>query len=229
MAAFGIGPVLIASLGLVVLCLLKTPLRLAGAVLVALAVVLALRTPQPDVLVAPDGESFAVRVAAGRLAMVKNGSDPFAFRDWLAADADAPCTQGQDAGRGHLPATRPSCIGRLADGALVVLISRRIDAFEEDCRRAAVVLTARNAPPGCAAVVVDRKVWRRQAARSRSAGWGRVFEFSTASRPEGYARPWTLDAGRLAAAAAASSVPAASGRGAPRDATPSLEDIDPSD
>jgi competence protein ComEC len=221
MSAFGIGPVLIASLGLVVLCLLKTPLRLAGAVLVALAVVLALRAPQPDVLVAPDGESFAVRVAAGRLAMVKNGSDPFAFRDWLATDADTRSPKDKTLGEG-IACDEAGCIGRLADGALVA-ISRRIEAFEEDCRRAAVVLSTRNAPPGCAALVIDRKVWQRSGAVAlRRAGRG--FEFSTA-RPEGYARPWTRGA-TITSSAGAAVNPAATPARSP-DATPLPDDLDP--
>ena len=37
MAAFGVGPLLLGSAGLVVLCLLKSPLRLAGVALLALA------------------------------------------------------------------------------------------------------------------------------------------------------------------------------------------------
>jgi competence protein ComEC len=41
--------------GLVVLCLLKTPLRWSGGVLVVIASVIAIRTPLPDVLVSTDG------------------------------------------------------------------------------------------------------------------------------------------------------------------------------
>ena len=37
MAAFGTGPLLLGTAGLVVLCLLKTPLRWAGAVLIVIA------------------------------------------------------------------------------------------------------------------------------------------------------------------------------------------------
>ncbi len=55
MAAFGIGPLLIGTAGLVLLCLLKTPLRLTGLALIGWATVLAVQTPQPDVLVAPEG------------------------------------------------------------------------------------------------------------------------------------------------------------------------------
>src|SRR6185503_8824606 len=88
MAAFGSGPLLVCSAGLVLLCLLKTPLRVLGAILVGGAIVMAIRTPQPDVLVAAEGTAFAIRGADGRLAMIKSGSDTFAFREWLAADAD---------------------------------------------------------------------------------------------------------------------------------------------
>src|SRR4029077_8630869 len=61
MAAFGTGPLLLASLGLVVLCLLKSPLRAAGAVLIAIASLWAIRTPQPDVIIAADGSAVALR------------------------------------------------------------------------------------------------------------------------------------------------------------------------
>src|SRR5262245_33629822 len=76
-AAFGIGPLLVCSLGLVLVCLLKTPLRLIGAVLIAVAVALMIKAPQPDVLVAADGSAFAIRGIDGRLAVVKSGSDVF--------------------------------------------------------------------------------------------------------------------------------------------------------
>ena len=87
--AFGVGPLLLGSAGLVVLCLLKSPLRIAGVALFALAVVWASRTPQPDVLIAADGTTFAIRGADKTLSIVRTGSDTFAARQWLAADADA--------------------------------------------------------------------------------------------------------------------------------------------
>src|SRR5262245_60474490 len=59
--AFGIGPLFICAAGLVVVCLLKTPLRWCGAALMVLAAVLAIRAPPPDVLVAADGQAIAVR------------------------------------------------------------------------------------------------------------------------------------------------------------------------
>jgi len=89
MAAFGPGPLLLGTAGLVVVCLLKTPLRWCGALLMTGASLWALAWPQPDVLVAPDGQTFALRGRDGRLAAIRTGADNFALRDWLGADADA--------------------------------------------------------------------------------------------------------------------------------------------
>ena len=67
--AFGTGPLLLATAGLLVMCLLRTPLRWTGALLMVLAVIMAARTPLPDVLVADDGRTFAVRGVDGRLSV----------------------------------------------------------------------------------------------------------------------------------------------------------------
>src|SRR5262249_1896214 len=79
-------------------CLFKTPLRFIGALLVGIAIILMIRSPQPDVLIAADGSAVAVRGENGRLSMIKSGNDVFAFREWLAADADARAPK--DAGGG---------------------------------------------------------------------------------------------------------------------------------
>ena len=221
MAAFGIGPLLLGTAGLVVVCLLKTPLRLAGLALIALASVLAIRAPQPDVLVAPEGTAFAVRTANGRLAMVKSGSDTFAFRDWLMADADRRDPKDKTLGDG-LRCDPAGCVGRLADNS-VIAIAHSIEAFAEDCRRAAVVLTAREAPLDCGALLIDRPVWRRSgAAALRRAGDG--FEI-TVARPPGYDRPWA----RAPVSGGDAAAPSRPGTAQPRDATPNADDLEPGD
>ncbi len=188
--SFGTGPLLLATAGLLLVCLLRTPLRLAGPLLLVVAIAWALRTPQPDVLVASDGSAVALRIAGGHLAVVKSGSDSFAVREWLAADADqrTPKDKGLDRGIACDPA---GCIGRLADGALVA-IPRSMEAFAEDCGRAVLVVSQRQAPAGCTArrniALVDRKVWRQSGAVTlRRVGDG--FE-TTLARPPGYNRPW---------------------------------------
>jgi competence protein ComEC len=223
MAAFGIGPLLLCSAGLVVLCLLKTPLRLVGAVLVAGAAVLMLRAPQPDVLIAADGSALAVRSSDGRLSVLRSSSDVFAVREWLAADADTRLPKDPTLTEG-IRCDEAGCVGRLRDGSLVA-IAKTIAAFEEDCRRAALVVSAGDAPSGCGALLVDRQVWRRSGATAlRRMGEG--FEI-TAARPAGYERPWARAIASRSDGPQASRAP--SSQAPPRDATPRGDDLEAGD
>jgi competence protein ComEC len=219
--AFGVGPLLLGSAGLILLCLLKTPLRLAGAAALVVASLWAVRSPSPDVLIAADGSSLAVRTASGRLAMVKSGNDTFAFREWLAADAD-PRSPKDKALSDGIACDEVGCIGRLADGALVAF-TRTIEGFEEDCRRAVLVASARDAPPVCATLVIDRQVRQRTGALAL---WriGKTWEV-VAARPDGYDRPWSRARPQANDSAAISGAP----RSPARDATPSPDDLEPGD
>src|SRR6202035_2490763 len=62
---FGTGPLLLATAGLLVIGLFKTPLRWSGLVLALLGVIWAASAPRPDVLLAADCRTFAVRGADG--------------------------------------------------------------------------------------------------------------------------------------------------------------------
>jgi competence protein ComEC len=221
MAAFGTGPLLLCSAGLVLLCLLKTPLRLVGAGIIACAILWAVRAPQPDVLVAADGTGIAIRGVDGTLSVAKSGSDTFAVREWLAADADARAPKDKRLG-GAIRCDEAGCIGALRDGSLVAFV-RGIEAFEEDCRRAVLVVSARAAPPGCTALVIDTPVWQRTGALALRRV-GERFEI-TAARPDGYDRPWARAVPGLGGGAQ----PRPPARAQPRDATPNVEDLEPGD
>src|SRR5215470_10316612 len=98
--AFGAGPLLLCTAGLVMLCLMRSPLRWGGAATIVAAVLWAFATPLPDVLIAPNGDLAAVRGADGRLAIIKKSGDAFAVKEWLAADADARTTADPTLGNG---------------------------------------------------------------------------------------------------------------------------------
>jgi competence protein ComEC len=216
MGAFGIGPLLLCTLGIVLLCLLKTPLRLLGPLLIGCAIIMMLRAPRPDVLIAADGATVAVRGADGMLAVVRSGNDVFALREWLAADGDARDPKAMTLGN-DIRCDAAGCIAKLRDGSLVA-IARTTEAFQEDCRRAVLVVTARDAPPDCAAAVIDRQFSSRHGAMTlRRIGEG--FEI-TPTRPAGYDRPWAR------AAPHAGPVPEVR---AQRDATPRTEDLEAGD
>jgi competence protein ComEC len=215
--AFDGGTLLVCSLGLVTLCLLKTPLRLVGAALIGAAIIMMVKAPQTDVLIAGDGSAIAVRGSNGRLAMIKLGSDAFAFREWLAADGDSRSPQDSTLAIG-IKCDDAGCIGMLKDGALVAF-AKSIKAVEEDCRRAAMVISTRDIRGDCGALVLDRQALRSSGATAVRRLSDGQFEITTA-RPRGYNRPWA--GARLEGSDPALAVP-------PRDATPKTEDLEPGD
>jgi competence protein ComEC len=223
--SFGTGPLLAATAGLLLICLLKTPLRWSGIALVALAIVLAVRTPLPEVLVAADGRTFAVRGLDGNLAFRHTGGDTFAIHEWLAADADGRDARDPKLGDG-IACDLSGCIGKIADGRMVSY-ALAPDAFEEDCRRAAIVVATRDPPPDCAATVVGRSLWRERGALAlRRAGEDFIIE---AARPVNFDRPWAPRQPR-AIGITGSDVDSSAARPAPaRDATPKAEDLEADD
>src|SRR3954447_3799814 len=84
-AAFGTGPLIASSVGIILLGLLRTPLRWSGAGAVALAGVWVLVISQPEVLISADGH-VAVRGRDRRLHLMRTGKDGFLMKEWLAAD-----------------------------------------------------------------------------------------------------------------------------------------------
>lgn len=214
--AFGAGPLMLATAGLLLVCLLRTPLRWSGAALGVIAALWALATPQPDLLVSGDGRTAALRSASGRLSVLRKGRDTFALKDWLAADADPRNVKDKSLNEG-VRCDPAGCIGRLADGRLVSY-ALAADAFAEDCTRTSLVISARQAPGDCAARLIDRNVWR---ARGAIALWRTETGFQEIdARPAGYDRPW---AHPPPGPAPPRRTPVSS------DATPKPEDLEPAD
>ena len=109
-----------------------------------------------------------------------------ASREWLMADGDGRDPKDTSLHDG-VRCDAIGCIGRLADGRLVSFVLS-VEAFAEDCARAAVVVSARAAPGDCAATLIDRNAWRANGAIALR--WtGDRFALS-AARPPGYERPW---------------------------------------
>jgi competence protein ComEC len=187
MAAFGIGPLILASAGIVLLGMLRTPLRWSGAVVLLLATAWALLVPQPDVLISGDGHNVGVRGQDGRLHLMRSAKDAFLVKEWLAADAD-PRLPADAALAVGVSCDEAGCVAPMAGGAQVTL-SLRPEALADDCARAALVVTARQAPSTCTAPVITLERLRRQGAlalrRSRD---GFVVD---AVKPKGFDRPWS--------------------------------------
>jgi len=188
--AFGIGPLIAASLGIILLGLLRTPLRWSGAALVVVAALWAARTPQPDILIAADGRTVGVRGTDGRLHVmhaVKGSKDTFLLKEWLAADADARIA-GDASLISGVSCDDVGCVMQAANGALVAQAFRP-EAFADDCERAALIVTLRQPPAACGASVIDADRLRRQGAMALRRGRdGFAVE---AAKPKGIDRPWS--------------------------------------
>lgn len=222
LAAFGEGPLLLALAALLVGLLLVSPLRLAALPAAGLAVALAVGAPdRPDVLIDASARMVAVRGMDGRLSILGAGTDRFAARIWLAADGDRrlPNDAGLAAG---FACDREGCVGWLKDGAAIA-VPHTPAALEEDCAKAALVVTTLTAPIICAARRIDPATLKDSGALAltRTAeGWA-----VDAARDPTRERPWLARAAPSPKAdnpAPANLAPAASSRAAssPASASP---------
>ena len=185
--AFGAGALLLLSLAALCATLWRGWLRL-GAIPLALAgMLLASRSIPPDLVVARDGRALAARAPDGRLAMVgRLGS--FVVEQWLRADGDARIAT--DPSLFTQSRCDPSgCILIMPDGrALAHVLSQA--AFEEDCRRAAILVTPLDAPAWCKPpVLIDRSTLAKNGAQAINLSTHGVAAASGA-RSERVNRPW---------------------------------------
>jgi competence protein ComEC len=222
MAAFGIGPLIAASAGIILMGLLRTPLRWSGAVMLALAVVWALVVPQPDILISGDGRNVGVRGKDGRLHVMRTAKDAFLVKEWLAGDADPRDTSDSTLSEG-VSCDDAGCVVSMDDGAFVSL-ALHPEALSDDCERAALVVTTRQAPGACASAVIDRDRLKRQgtiALRRTRDGFA-----VDAAKPRGLDRPWSP---AIAGDTDAEAILLTPRHTVPRDATPAEADLQADD
>ena len=189
-SAFGIGPLIAASCGIILLGLLRTPLRWSGVALLLFATMWAARVPQPDILISADGRHVGVRGQDGRLHLMqaaKGSRDAFLVREWLAADADARTADDVTLGEG-VSCDDNGCVTASPSGALVAW-ALKPEALADDCERAALIVALRQPPAACAASAIGTERLRRQGALAlRRARDGFVVD---AVKAGGIDRPWS--------------------------------------
>ena len=163
--AFGIGPLIAASLGIILLGLLRTPLRWSGAALVLSAALWAATRAaagHPDFRRRPQRRRPRPGWPAASDACDKGTRDAFLLKEWLAADADARTAADASLTAG-VSCDELGCVMQSAGGGLVAQ-ALRPEALADDCERAALIVTLRQAPAACAASVIDAERLRRQGA-----------------------------------------------------------------
>ena len=161
--ALGIGALALLSLALLVLT--HSGVRLALARRSCLPVQASSwrrRRARYDIFVDRDGAGAAIRSAGGQLALVGRPSD-FVAEQWLRADGDDRSVD--DAGlRQDARCDSAGCIVIAGEGRRVAFV-QDFAAFEEDCRRAAVIVSRIQAPPNCSvSLLLDRDALKERGA-----------------------------------------------------------------
>lgn len=153
---------------------------------------------------------------------MRTAKDAFLVKEWHAADADPRDTSDPTLSQG-VSCDDAGCVVAMDDGAFVSL-ALHPDALADDCERAALVVTTRQAPGACASAVIDRDRLRRQGTMAlRRTRDGFTVDVA---KPRGLDQPW---APAVAGDTDAEAILLAPRRTVPRDATPAEADLQADD
>ena len=170
------------------IALWKQNWRWLGLAPIAAGLAFALIAPQPDLLIARDASTVAVKLEDGRLALVREAKDDFAAENWLRRAGDARDPDEAVGGKG-LKCDSYGCIA-YASGGKLVAVDTRIDALAEDCARADIVVSMVPARRTCQGpeLVIDRIDVARQG--GYAVWFGKELRVETVEGERGV-RPWS--------------------------------------
>ena len=136
--SFPVATLVLVTLGGLWLTLWRGDWRWWGAVPMLAGIFLAATTPGPDMLVASDARTIAIRNADGVLVFPHKAKDSFAASRWLAREGD---TRSPRAAIVPAKCDAQSCIA-MAPGGDLIAMPFRPEALAEDCARADIVISA---------------------------------------------------------------------------------------
>ena len=175
------------SLGGLWLAIWRRGWRWLGLMPIMLGIGLAISVPLPQMLVASDARTIAIRGDDGLLHFVRTPKDKFAAREWLRRDGDARDIKAAVG----LAGLRCDGVGCVMKKSVVIAVSWRPEALMDDCALAQVVVTTADAAcqgqaikrPG---IVIDSK------AAAQGEGWRVSLSPLSAHsvRAARGARPW---------------------------------------
>lgn len=153
--ALGAGALGLLSLALLIVALSISSLRWLALLPAGIGVALAAYPSRFDIYIDREGAGAAIRSAGGQLSLVGRPSS-FVVEQWLRADGDARAADDPTLRR-DARCDPQGCVVEMQAGRHVAYV-QDVAAFEEDCRRASVVVTRLKAPPGCDAILLlDRE------------------------------------------------------------------------
>lgn len=160
--ALSLAALALLSLALLVVTVPASALRWLALIPAGAGLAFAATPQRYDVFIDRDATGAAIRSAGEHLTLVGRPSS-FVVEQWLRADGDA--RNSDDASlRQDARCDRLGCIVTASARRSIAFV-QDFSAFEEDCRRAAIVITRLDAPPQCdAALVLDREALNQRGA-----------------------------------------------------------------
>jgi competence protein ComEC len=181
---------LLMVLGGLWLCLWQKPMRALGLVIAAIGLGLAPQSDRPDILIAREGSTAALRSEGGNLVFPPATAADYSADNWLLADGDERGVAAAS-GEGAFRCDPLGCIGKVK-GKTVALI-RHPGAVEEDCRLAEIVIAPFSIRKCRAArVIVDRRALKAHGAHALYIE-GLSIRTETVAKTRG-TRPWARNA-----------------------------------
>ncbi|MDP8917377.1 MAG: ComEC family competence protein [Pseudomonadota bacterium] len=146
--ALGVGALTLLSLGLLTLTIPASSLRWIALVPAGAGLAFAAAPNRYDIYIDRDGAGAAIRNTKGKLTLVGKPS-AFVAEQWLRADGDGRSVD--DAGlRQDARCDTAGCVVANGPQRWIAFV-QDVSAFDEDCRRATVIVTRLKAPPTCKA------------------------------------------------------------------------------
>ncbi len=165
--------------------------RWLGLGAVAAGLMMAFLVRPPDLFVARDGATIALRGSDGLLHLLRPAADVYSADEWLKRDGDARLADAAIATPADgVRCDALGCIAHTRDGETIAAALRE-DALAEDCTRADIVLSAVPTRHACAGpkLVIDRFDVARNGAYAL---WlGKTLKVQTAEADRGV-RPWSM-------------------------------------
>jgi len=137
--AFPLTALVLIALGGLWLMIWRRSWRWFGVLPMLIGLILAVRAPRPDLLIAPDARTIAVRGDDGLLHFPNPPKDRFAASRWLVRDGDARDWRTA-VGLANTRCDGLGCVTR--QKGLTIAIGQRPEAQAEDCAKAAIVISA---------------------------------------------------------------------------------------
>ncbi|MGD0192765.1 MAG: ComEC/Rec2 family competence protein [Rhizomicrobium sp.] len=157
-AAWPVSALALMSLGGLWMVIWRRAWRLLGLVPALVAIAVIRTTVPPDILVARDGQTAAIRAGDGKLYLVTRPLDEYSASEWLKRDGDSRTALQSIGGPSNgVRCDAFGCTAGAHSGALIAVSFRR-DAVAEDCSKAYVVVSAVPLRGSCTGprAVIDR-------------------------------------------------------------------------